>query len=110
MEVARSLKFYGYMIFRPAICDYPEPETRATLALGRSCINMRLYTPTGEIREVIFKVTRIRCWRIMTSGGGVKLPGGSEGGGGNGPPGSTTNGTSDSATEPKLELRYWYLL
>lgn len=55
MEVARSLKFYGHMIFRPAICDYPEPQTRATLALGKSSINMRLYTPTGEIREAVFK-------------------------------------------------------
>ncbi len=36
MEVARSLKLYGYLVFRPAICDYPEPHTRATLALGHS--------------------------------------------------------------------------
>ena len=68
MEVARSLRFYGYLVFRPGICDYPEPYTRATLALGRSCLNMRLYTPSGEIKEVVFKVTRIRCWRIMTAG------------------------------------------
>ena len=29
MEVARSLKLYGYLVVRPAICDYPEPHTRA---------------------------------------------------------------------------------
>ena len=57
MEVARSLKLYGYLVFRPAICDYPEPHTRATLALGRAALNMRLYTPTGEIKEIVFKVS-----------------------------------------------------
>jgi hypothetical protein len=56
MEVARSLKLYGYLVFRPAICDYPEPHTRATLALGRAALNMRLYTPSGEIKEIVFKV------------------------------------------------------
>ena len=62
------------MVFKPGICDYPEPHTRATLALGRSCLNMRLYTPSGEIKEVVFKVTRIRCWRIMTSGKPLNAP------------------------------------
>jgi hypothetical protein len=57
MEVARSLKLYGYLVFRPAICDYPEPHTRATLALGRAALNMRLYTPSGEIKEIVFKVS-----------------------------------------------------
>ena len=56
MEVARSLKLYGYLVFRPAISDYPEPHTRATLALGRAALNMRLYTPSGEIKELVFKV------------------------------------------------------
>jgi hypothetical protein len=59
MEVARSLKLYGYLVFRPAICDYPEPHTRATLALGRAALHMRLYTPSGEIKELIFKVLLI---------------------------------------------------
>jgi len=67
MEVARSLKYYGYMVFRPAVTDHPEPHTRVTVALGKSSLNMRLYTPSGEIREAIFKVTRMRCWRIMTT-------------------------------------------
>ena len=95
MEVARSLKFYGYMLFRPGIADYPEPHTRATLALGKSSINMRLYTPSGEIKEVNFKVTRIRCWRIMTSGSPILNS-----------PGSL--GKPDK--EMKLELSFEYLV
>lgn len=65
MEVARSLKYYGFMVFRPSITDHPEPHTRVTVALGKAALNMRLYTPSGEIKEVSFKVTRMRCWRIM---------------------------------------------
>jgi len=67
MEVARSLNFYGFMVFKTAITDHPEPHTRVTVALGRASLNMRLYTPCGEIKEVSFKVTRMRCWRIMKS-------------------------------------------
>ena len=53
------------MVFRPSITDHPEPHTRVTVALGKAVLNMRLYTPSGEIKEVSFKVTRMRCWRIM---------------------------------------------
>merc|ERR1719495_1396506 len=28
---------------------------------------MRLHTPSGETKEISFKVTRMRCWRIMTT-------------------------------------------
>lgn len=94
MEIARNLKFYGYIVFRPGLCDYPEPHSRATLALGRSCINMRLYTPSGEIKEVVFKVTRIRCWRIMTSGKPLINPG----------------AKLHSDQEAKLELSFEYLV
>lgn len=96
MEVARSLKFYSYLLFRPGISDYPEPHTRATLAFGKSSINMRLYTPSGEIKEVVFKVTRIRCWRIMTSGSPVINP--------------SANRPLNSDQESKLELSFEYLV
>lgn len=112
MEVARSLKFYGYMIFRPAICDYPEAQSRATLALGRSCINMRLYTPTGEIREVVFKVTRIRCWRIMTTSAGKSTSGSqvNNSGGSGLPPAMSGDPAVAAGSDSKLELRFEYLM
>lgn len=67
MEVARTLPFYGFLVFRPCITDHPEEHTPATVALGRASLNMRLALAGGESREVSFKVTRMRCWRIMTS-------------------------------------------
>jgi sorting nexin-17 len=67
MEVARTLPFYGFLVFRPAITDHPEEHTQVTVSLGRASLNMRLHTPSGDTREVSFKVTRMRCWRIMTT-------------------------------------------
>jgi len=67
MEVARTLPFYGFLVFRPAITDHPEEHTQVTVSLGRASLNMRLHTPSGDTKEVSFKVTRMRCWRIMTT-------------------------------------------
>ena len=67
MEVARTLPFYGFLVFRPAITDHPEEHTQVTVSLGRASLNMRLHTPSGETKEISFKVTRMRCWRIMTT-------------------------------------------
>jgi len=67
MEVARTLPFYGFLVFRPCITNHPEEYTQVTVALGRASLNMRLHTPSGETKEISFKVTRMRCWRIMTT-------------------------------------------
>jgi len=98
MEVARSLKYYGFMVFRPAVTNYPEEHTRVTVALGRGSLNMRLYTPNGEIQEANFKVTRIRCWRIMTN----EPP--------NVVPGLATGASILKAEKSKLELSFEYLV
>jgi len=39
----------------------PEEHTQVTVALGRASLNMRLHTPSGETKEISFKVTRMRC-------------------------------------------------
>ena len=84
MEVARTLKFYGFMMFRACVSDHPEPHTRVTVGIGKSSLNMRISSSNREIQEVIksyddriktliwvllfqtsFKITRMRCWRIM---------------------------------------------
>ena len=65
MEVARTLKFYGFLVFRPCTADHPEPHTRVTIAIGRSALNMRIHSSSGEVKENNFKITRMRCWRIM---------------------------------------------
>ena len=53
MEVARTLKFYGHMLFRACVADHPEPHTRVTVAIGRSSLNLRILNPAGDAREVL---------------------------------------------------------
>ena len=53
MEVARTLKFYGHMLFRACVADHPEPHTRVTVAIGRSSLNLRILNPAGDTREVL---------------------------------------------------------
>ena len=53
------------MVFRPCVSDHPEPHTPVTVAIGRGCLSMRTVTQESETREYSFKITRMRCWRIM---------------------------------------------
>lgn len=69
LHLARTLKYYGYIQFAPCVCDYPHPNTRALISAGGRELNFRLGGPQGETKEVSFRVTRIRCWRIITSVG-----------------------------------------
>ena len=59
---------------------------------------MRLYTPNGEIQEANFKVTRIRCWRIMTNEPSNVVPG------------LATGASILKAEKSKLELSFEYLV
>lgn len=67
LEVARTLKYYGFLQFRPCTCDYPRPGSRVLVGIGNSELNLRVRLGDGQdIREGSFKVTRMRCWRITT--------------------------------------------
>eukprot|EP00096_Caligus_rogercresseyi_P011192 TRINITY_DN4329_c0_g1_i1.p1 TRINITY_DN4329_c0_g1~~TRINITY_DN4329_c0_g1_i1.p1 ORF type:complete len:497 (+),score=147.04 TRINITY_DN4329_c0_g1_i1:114-1604(+) len=67
MDLARNLKFYGYVHFLPCLCDYPSTDTPVQVAIGMRELVIRVEDPTtGELKEGNFKVTKMRCWRIMT--------------------------------------------
>jgi sorting nexin-17 len=67
LDVARTLKYYGFLQFRPCLCDYPRQGTRVLVSIGNRELNLRVRLAEGqEIREGSFKVTRMRCWRITT--------------------------------------------
>ena len=66
MELARTLKYYGYIQFKPCVCDYPVPDSKVIISAGDKELNLRVEIPGGEIKEGSFKVTRMRCWRITT--------------------------------------------
>lgn len=59
LELARTLKHYGYMQFATCICDVPRPGTPARVSIGQHELSIRT-----DGRESSFRVTRMRCWRI----------------------------------------------
>merc|ERR1719188_2830655 len=107
METALSLPMFGYVHFAPCVCDYPASNTPAHVAVGRRELVMKVRTASGEIKEGSFKVTKMRCWRIMTVGGGrdndLII-------GGGGDSGALTGDDHDVCPQQKLELSFEYLM
>lgn len=65
IELARMLKYYGYIQFNSCYCDYPKAQTQVLVAIGGQELSLRLLGP--PIVEGSFKVTRMRCWRITAT-------------------------------------------
>ncbi|XP_014228366.1 sorting nexin-17 [Trichogramma pretiosum] len=66
LKIIRSLKYYGYLHFAPCICDYPKPQSKVLVSIGKNELNLRVITAENNYEEFGFKVTRMRCWRITT--------------------------------------------
>uniref|UniRef100_A0A0V0G6X8 Putative sorting nexin-17 n=1 Tax=Triatoma dimidiata TaxID=72491 RepID=A0A0V0G6X8_TRIDM len=66
LDVARNLRYYGYVQFKECICDFPTPDSKVLVSAGERELNLRIEVPGGEIKDRSFKVTRMRCWRITT--------------------------------------------
>ncbi|KAK7091969.1 sorting nexin-17-like isoform X2 [Littorina saxatilis] len=65
LRFSRTLKYYGYIQFKPCLTDYPSPNTRVVAASGGRELNFRVQVG-DQVKEGIFKITRMRCWRITT--------------------------------------------
>lgn len=69
MENVRTLKYYGYMQFTPCVADYPFPGAPVLVSIGNYELSIRLQTGSQAPSSSgggVFKVTRMRCWRITT--------------------------------------------
>ncbi|GCC29025.1 hypothetical protein chiPu_0007461 [Chiloscyllium punctatum] len=64
LETIEEVKFYGYVLFEACTCDYPEPNSPSVVRVGNDEINCCIQLPSNHIKEVSFKVNRIRCWKI----------------------------------------------
>lgn len=67
IELAQKMKYYGFLHFTPCYCDYPKPQTKVLIAIGDQELNMRVLGPGQMVKEGVFKVTRMRCWRITAT-------------------------------------------
>eukprot|EP00094_Tigriopus_californicus_P004110 TCALIF_03959-PA protein Name:"Similar to snx17 Sorting nexin-17 (Danio rerio)" AED:0.08 eAED:0.08 QI:232/0.83/0.85/1/1/1/7/288/452 len=96
MHTAHRLPYYGYLHFLPCVCDYPMTNTPAHIVIGNRELVMKIRTPKGEIKEGSFKVTKMRCWRIMTVAKGMTS--------------DEFNDTDPEDSGSKLELSFEYLM
>ncbi|KAM4694069.1 sorting nexin-17 [Discoglossus pictus] len=92
IQLAQTLKYYGYLKFEPCITDFPEKGCHVIVSAGNNELNFQVKLPNEQMKEGSFKVTRMRCWRVTSS---VPL----------------SNGTgSPNKTEVRLELAFEYLM
>ncbi|KAK3738005.1 hypothetical protein QZH41_009634, partial [Actinostola sp. cb2023] len=89
LRLARMMKYYGFIQFKPCVTNYPEDNTRVLVSCGDRELNFRLQTSDNKIQEGSFKVTRMRCWRITSS---------------------NVTSEEDNNTEESMELAFEYLL
>jgi hypothetical protein len=110
METARNLKDYGYIQFSSCLCDYPVTNTRVSVLIGGRELVLRTYdAESGQsAKEGRFKVTRMRCWRIMSPEESTVnlLQNGSNVASEN----SFGSFPACSSAEPALELSFEYLM
>ncbi|ELU18303.1 hypothetical protein CAPTEDRAFT_150546 [Capitella teleta] len=66
LELARTLKYYGFTQFKPCFTDYPHADCRVIVSAGNKELNFRIQMSHDEVKEVTFRVTRMRCWRISS--------------------------------------------
>lgn len=73
IEFAQKLKYYGFMQFTQCYCDYPQPKTKVLVAIGQEELSLRILGPGNLVKEGVFKVTRMRCWRITATSVSIHL-------------------------------------
>ncbi|OCT81595.1 hypothetical protein XELAEV_18028418mg [Xenopus laevis] len=92
IQLAQTLKYYGYIKFEPCITDFPEKGCHVIVSAGNNELNFQVKLPNEQMKEGSFKVTRMRCWRVTSS-----MP--------------FSNGSgSPNETEVRLELAFEYLM
>ena len=64
VQQARTLHHYGHLQFAPVRSNFPKSITRAVVSIGPKELAMQISTEEGQTKEVAFKVTRMRCWKI----------------------------------------------
>ena len=46
--------------------DYPAPDTQVQVCAGNKELIFRVKMPDNSCKEGVFRITRMRCWRITT--------------------------------------------
>ncbi|XP_042320393.1 sorting nexin-31 [Sceloporus undulatus] len=68
LEVVQEVQHYGYIQLDPCSCDYPEVGCTAAIHVGNNEISCCIKLPSNQIKEVSFKINRVRCWQVTFLG------------------------------------------
>lgn len=49
LRLARTMKYYGYIQFKPCVTDYPHPHSRVFVAAGHRELNFRIQTDSVSL-------------------------------------------------------------
>jgi len=64
LRLARSLRFYGYLQFKPCITNYPEEDTRVIISVGDRELNFRLQTP--DVSKLFINTLCVGFMELLT--------------------------------------------
>ncbi|CAD5113524.1 DgyrCDS2686 [Dimorphilus gyrociliatus] len=67
LRLIKTLKFYGYIKFEPCVTNYPHDNCNVIIAAGNKEMIFRIEIAPNTFKGGVFKITRIRCWRITTA-------------------------------------------
>ncbi|XP_004457130.3 sorting nexin-31 [Dasypus novemcinctus] len=68
LQLSREVRHYGYIRLDPCTCDFPEPGCEATVAVGNDEICCRVALPDNQTRDVVFQMSRVKCWQVTFLG------------------------------------------
>lgn len=66
LRLSRTLKYYGFLQFKPCLTDYPQENSKVVVSAGNRELIFRIQMAEDQVKEGSFKITRMRCWRITT--------------------------------------------
>ena len=66
LRLAGLQRLYGYLELEAGVADWPEPESRVRVLLGaRQLLLCHTDAASGEERESLFKLTRVRTFKVL---------------------------------------------
>ncbi|KFD51418.1 hypothetical protein M514_07631 [Trichuris suis] len=75
LRLCQRQSWYGYVFFEQCQCSFPAANTFVHAAVGKKRLVILYSSDHDEMKEAVFRVNRIRCWRlsVLSTHGGQDL-------------------------------------
>nr|BAB29419.2 unnamed protein product [Mus musculus] len=68
LELSQEVRHYGYVQLDPCTCNHPEPGCGSQLSIGNNEISCCITLPNGQIQDIAFQMSRVKCWQVTFLG------------------------------------------